>query len=130
MKTKGFPKTTLAKIDKERILGIQAGTDSKHKVIGIWAVVVEGRVFVRSYTTKPNGWWQTFLKDPYGEIFPAKRKRGIKVRAIQVKSEKIKDLVSKAYKEKYNTTGSVGYVEEMSQKKLRDTTTEFVVAIF
>ena len=128
MKTKkGFSKEVIEAIDKERILGIRMGTDSEHKVIGIWAVVVNGRVFVRSYTTKPNGWWQTVLKDPHGEIFPAKRKRGIKVRAVQIKSEALKDAVSKAYKEKYNTPGSVGYVEEMSQKKLRDTTTEFVL---
>jgi hypothetical protein len=128
MTSKKFPEAILVKIHEERILGIRMGTDSEHKVIGIWAVVVDGRVFVRSYTTKPNGWWRTVLKDPHGEIFPAKRKRGIKVRAVQVKSEKMKDLVTQAYREKYNTTGSVGYVEEMSQKKLRDTTTEFVMA--
>jgi hypothetical protein len=126
MTSKKFPEAILVKIHEERILGIRMGTDSEHKVIGIWAVVVNGRVFVRSYTTKPNGWWRTVLKDPHGEIFPAKRKRGIKVRVVQVKSEKMKDLVTQAYREKYNTPGSVGYVEEMSQKKLRDTTTELV----
>lgn len=128
MKTKkGFSDEIIKIIDKERILGIRMGTDSTHKVIGIWAVVVNGRVFVRSYTTKPNGWWRTVLKDPNGEIFPAKRKRGIKVRAIQVKSEKMKDLVSKAYREKYNTPGSVGYVAEMSVSPSRDATIECVM---
>lgn len=65
-----------------------------------------------------------FLEDPHGEIFVAKRKRGVKVRAVQVKSEKIKDKVSAAYREKYNTPGSVGYVEDMSRSPSRDTTTE------
>jgi hypothetical protein len=127
MKTKtGFSKEALATIDKERILGIHAGGDSTHKVIGIWAVVVDGRVFVRSYKLKKGGWWGTLVKNPQGEIFPAKRKRGIKIRAVQVKSEKMKDLVSKAYKEKYNTPGSVGYVSEMSFSPSRDATIEFV----
>ncbi|HVF24527.1 MAG TPA: DUF2255 family protein [Anaerolineales bacterium] len=117
---------TIATIHKDRILGIRAGQDLDHRIIGIWAVVVDGRVFVRSYTMKPGGWWRTFLEDPYGEIFVSKRKRGIKVRAVQVRSEKVKDLVSAAYREKYNTRGSVGYVEEMSKKPLRDTTTELV----
>ena len=121
-----FKDDIIATIHKDRILGIRAGSDSDHRVIGIWVVVVEGRVFVRSYTMKPVGWWRTFLEDPNGEIFVSKRKRGIKVRAVQVRSEKIKDLVSAAYKEKYNTRGSVGYVEEMSKKPLRDTTTELV----
>ena len=121
-----FTDDAIATINKDKILGIRAGRDLDHRVIGIWAVVVDGRVFVRSYTMKPGGWWRTFLEDPYGEIYVSKRKRGIKVRAVQTRSEKLKDAVSAAYKEKYNTPGSVGYVEEMSKKPLRDTTTELV----
>ncbi len=121
-----FTDDVIATINKDRILGIRAGKESHHRVIGIWAVVGDGRVFVRSYTMKPGGWWRTFLEDPYGEIFVSKRRRGIKVRAVQTRSEKLKDAVSAAYKEKYNTRGSVGYVEEMSRSPLRDTTTELV----
>lgn len=124
--TNRFADAVLAAIHKERILGMRAGSETDHRVIGIWAVVVDGRVFVRSYTMKPRSWWRTFLEDPQGEIFVAKRKRGIKVRAVQVKSEKIKDAVSAAYREKYNTPGSIGYVEDMSRSPSRDTTTELV----
>jgi hypothetical protein len=46
-----FPKTILDKIDKGKILGIKAGP-APHRIIGIWAVVVEGRVFVRSWSLK------------------------------------------------------------------------------
>lgn len=127
MKTKKqFSKAALSKIHQERILGLRAGSDGAHRVIGIWAVVVEGRVFVRSYTMQPRSWWRTFLEDPNGEIFVAKRKRGIKIRALQTRSEKMKDKVSAAYKEKYNTPGSVGYVADMSRSPSRDTTTELV----
>lgn len=124
---KQFPKTVLDLIHKDRILGIRAGTDSDHRIIGIWAVVVEGRVFVRSWSMKPRSWWRTLLADPHAEIFVAKRKRGIKVRAVQVKSEKMKEMVSAAYREKYNTRGSVGYVADMSRSPSRDTTTELVM---
>lgn len=125
MKTRQpFSSALLEIIHKERILGVRAGTNSNHRVIGIWAVVVEGRVFVRSWSMKPRSWWRTFLEDPYGEIFVARRKRGIKVRAVQVKSERLKDKVSAAYREKYNTRGSIGYVEDMSRSPSRDTTTE------
>ncbi len=127
MKTKKpFPDTVLESIHKERILGIRAGTDSPHRVIGVWAVVVDRRVFVRSYQLKPGGWWQTLVKDPYGEIFVARRKRGIKIRAVPVKSEKMKEAVSAAYREKYNTPGSVGYVAEMSRSPSKDATLELV----
>ena len=95
-----FTDDVIATINKDRILGIRAGKESHHRVIGIWVVVVDRRVFVRSYTMKPGGWWRTFLEDPYGEIFVSKRKRGIKVHAVQTRSEKLKDAVSAAYKEK------------------------------
>jgi hypothetical protein len=121
-----FSERILATIHREKILGIRAGSDADHRVIGIWAVTVDGRVFVRSWSMKPRSWWRTFLEDPYGEIFLPKRKRGIKVRAMQVKSEKLKDAVSAAYREKYNTRGSIGYVEDMSHSPSRDTTTELV----
>jgi len=117
-----FPDDLLAAIHKEKILGIRAGQDSAHRVIGIWSVVVEGRVFVRSWSLKPRSWWRTFLDDPYGSVFVGERE--IPIRAVHTRSERLKDLVSQAYKEKYNTPGSVQYVKEMSRKKSRDTTTE------
>lgn len=127
MKTrKPFSKEVLSKLHADRILGIRAGSEGTHRVIGVWVVVVEGRVFVRSYQSKPNGWWQTLVKDPHGEIVLYGRKRGIKIRAVQVRSEKMKEKVSAAYKEKYNTPGSVGYVAEMSRSPSKDTTTELV----
>jgi hypothetical protein len=125
MKNKNrFTDELLATINKDKILGLRAGKDSTHRVIGIWAVVVDGRVFVRSWSLKPRSWWRTFLEDPYGSMFVGEQEFAI--RAIQTRSERLKDLVSQAYKEKYNTPGSVQYVKEMSRKKSRDTTTEFV----
>jgi len=125
MKNKNrFTDELLATINKDKILGLRAGKASTHRVIGIWAIVVEGRVFARSWSLKPRSWWRTFLEDPYGSMFVGEQEFAI--RAIQTRSERLKDLVSQAYKEKYNTPGSVQYVKEMSRKKSRDTTTEFV----
>jgi len=122
----GFPKAILDDIHKEKILGICAGNDASHRIIGIWAVVVKGRVYVRSYKMKEGGWWRTLLDDPQALIFVAGRKHGIKVRAVQVKNEATKEAVSAAYGEKYNTRGSVGYVEEMSRSPSKDSTTELI----
>ena len=124
-KKSGFPDTVLEAIRKDRILGIRAGTDSPHRVIGIWAVVVDGRVFVRSWSMKPQGWWRTFVNDPQGVILAGDRE--IPVRAKQTRSERLKDLVSAAYKEKYNKPGDIQYVKDMSGKKSRDTTTELIL---
>ena len=121
---KRFPKDMLAIVRKEKIFGIRAGKDSTHRVIGVWVVVVEGRVFIRSWSMKPRSWWRTFLEDPYGSVFVGEKE--IPIRAAQTRSERLKDLVSHAYKEKYNTPGSAQYVKDMSQKKSRDTTTELI----
>ena len=120
-----FPDDVLATLRKDKILGIRAGRDSSHRIIGIWVVVVVGRVFVRSWSMSPRSWWRTFLEDPYGNMFVGEKE--FRIRAIQTRSERLKDLVSVAYKEKYNTPGSVQYVKDMSRKKSRDTTTELVV---
>ena len=119
-----FTDDILAAIHKEKILGIRAGTESTHRVIGIWAVGVEGRVFVRSWGLKPRSWWRTFLEDSYGSMFVGEAE--FPIRAIHTRSERLKDLVSQAYKEKYSTPGSVQFVKDMSRKKSRDTTTELV----
>lgn len=120
---KRFTDEILETIRKDKILGIKAGREP-HRVIGIWAVVVEGRVFVRSWSIKPRSWYRTFLEDPYGSIFVGDDE--IAVRAIHTRSERLKDAVSLAYREKYNTPGSIQYIKDMSRKKSRDTTTELV----
>ncbi|MEW6030435.1 MAG: DUF2255 family protein [Chloroflexota bacterium] len=120
-----FSDDILASIRKDRILGIRAGNASTHRVIGIWAVVVERRVFVRSWSLKPRSWWRTFLEEPQGIIVVGGKE--IPVRARQTRSERLKDLVSAAYEEKYSKPGDVQYVKDMSRKRSRDTTMEIVL---
>jgi len=119
-----LPEEILAALQKEKIIGIRAGKESTHRVTGVWMVVVEKRLFIRSWSMKRRSWWRTFLEDPYGSLFIGEKE--IPIRAVQTRSERLKDLVSQAYKEKYNTPGSIQYVKDMSGKKSRDTTTELV----
>ena len=98
-----FPKAVVNAIRDAKILGIRAGT-KPHRVIGIWAVVVEGRVFVRSYSLKAQSWYRTFLEEARG-IIEVNGKQ-IKVRPIFTRSERLKKLVDRAYAEKFPTPGS------------------------
>ena len=122
-KAKRFPKKTVAAIRDGKILGIRAGM-KPHRIIGIWAVVVENRVFVRSYTMKPRSWYRTFLEEPRGIIEVDGRE--IPVRAVFTRSERLKDAVDQAYAEKFPTPGSAHFVKGFAEKKRRDTTTELV----
>ena len=121
--TRRFPPETLAAIRDGQILGIRAGT-KPHRIIGIWAVVVEGRVFVRSWSVKPRSWFRTFQEEPRGVV--AVEGRETPVRAVFTKSERLKDAVSRAYLEKYHTPGSLKYARDLGRAKSRATTTELV----
>jgi hypothetical protein len=116
-----FPASVLEAIHSGRILGIRAGL-KPHRVIGIWAVVVSGRVFVRSWSLKPRSWWRTFLEDPRGIITVGTRR--FPVRATQRRGARLNDEVTRAYREKFNTPSSLEYVRDMNRPKSRATTTE------
>ena len=121
--TRRFSKSVVAAIDQSKVLGIRAGT-KPHRVIGIWVVVVEGRVFVRSWSLKPRSWYRTFREEPRGIIVIDERE--LRVRPIFTRSERLKKAVDHAYAEKYNTPGSLHYVKGFRQKQRRDSTTELV----
>jgi hypothetical protein len=123
MKRRRFTGEVLEAIRDGKILGIRAGT-GPHRFIGIWAVVVEGRVFVRSWSLKARSWYRTFLEEPRGAVQVAGRE--IAVRAVRTRSERLKDAVSRAYLDKYNTPGSVKYARDLGRAKCRATTTELV----
>jgi len=118
-----FPRNVVAAIRDGQIIGLRAGTEP-HRFIGIWAVVVEGRVFVRSWSLKPRSWYRTFLEEPRGAIQVAGRE--ISVRAVQTRSERLKDAVDRAYLEKYHTPGAIRFARDLGRAKSRATTTELV----
>jgi hypothetical protein len=123
MTSRRFPDDILAAIHDGKILGIRAG-DGPHRFIGIWAVVVENRVFVRSWSLKPRSWYRTFLQQPRGAVNVAGRE--VPVRAVRTRSERLKDAVSRAYLAKYSTPGSLKYARDLGRPKSRATTTELV----
>ena len=118
-----FASEVVDSIRDGKILGIRAGT-KPHRFIGIWAVVVERRVFVRSWSLKPRSWYRTFLEEPRGAINVDGRE--IPVRAVQTRSERLKKAVDQAYLNKYTTPGSIKYARDLGRAKSRATTTELV----
>jgi len=119
-----LPRTVVAKIDEAKILGVRAGTGTTHRFIGIWPVVIGGRVFGRSWSLKPDGWYRTFLEDARGAIQVGSRV--VRVRALPVRSERIRDAVERAYAVKYPTPGSRMFVRGFRTKRRREATMEFV----
>jgi hypothetical protein len=119
-----LPRTVAAAIDASQILGVRAGNRSSHRFIGVWPVVVGGRVFARSWSLKPDGWYRTFLDDPRGAIQVGSRT--LRVRAVPVRSERLRDAMEDAYAAKYPTPGSRKYVRGFRTRRRRDASMEFV----
>ncbi len=122
--TRRLSRSVVAAIDECKYLGIRAGARSDHRFIAVWPVVVDGRVFVRSWTLKPGGWYRTFLEDPIGAIQIGDRE--VRVRAVQVRSERLRDAVEQAYAAKYTTPGARTFVRGFRTKRRREATIEFV----
>jgi hypothetical protein len=121
MKAAKFPRPTLEAIRDGKILGIRAGT-KPHRVIGIWAVVVEGRVFVRSWTVKPDGWYRALREEPQGVIEVAKQR--LRFHAVFTRSERLRKAVDRAYVAKFRTPWAAKLARAFKTEKRRATTTE------
>ena len=104
---------------------IRAGS-GRHRFISIWFVVVKDRVFVRSWSVKPDGWYRTFLKESRGTIQIANNE--IAVYAARIKDKSLRDAINRAYLKRYNNPGALTYAKDLGSAKSRATTLELVPA--
>jgi len=118
-----FTRPALDALGAAKILGVRAGT--AHRFTGVWVVVAHGRVFARSWSDKPTGWYRAFLEEPSGTI-QAPGGRELPVRAKKVRGKKLLDAIDEAYSEKYHTPASRKWVRGFAQERRRKTTIEFV----
>jgi hypothetical protein len=118
-----FSDDVLAVLRKTKGVRIRAGIGT-HRFIGIWFVIVNDRVFVRSWSVKPNGWYRMFRKDPRGSFQTAAGE--VTIRAVPVQSKGLRDAVDRAYLDRYNTPGALKYAKDLARAKSRATTVELV----
>jgi len=122
--TRRFPKRLVETLDAAKIVGVRSGDEHRHT--GVWVVVVEGRVFVRSWNDKPTGWYRAFVDEPRGAMTVGDRE--VRVRARGVRSERLRRAVSDAYAEKYDTKASQKWVRGFRAPRREATTLELVPA--
>ena len=97
---KKFTASFLECVRKRSIISLRAGNDHP-KFTGIWMVVVNDRIFGRSYYMKERSWYHTFLQEKSGEI-----KCGdliVKVKGVKPEdAPEITGAINAAYEEKYS----------------------------
>jgi hypothetical protein len=121
-KSKTFSGPVLAALRDDKFLYIRAG--EAHRFLGIWAVVVDGRAFVRSWNNKPSGWHAALLKSPAGGIRISKREIPIRVRAAN--GQRLNDAIDRAYLEKFPSKGWRKYAVGLAEPARRATTLELL----
>ena len=121
---KRLSRPVIAAADAAKIMGIRAGDNTDHRFTGVWPVVIGGRLFARSWTLTKGGWYRSLLDDPLGVIQVGDRE--VRIRARQVKSERLRDAVEIGYAEKYPTKASQKYVRGFRTPRRRQATIEFV----
>jgi hypothetical protein len=117
-----FVDDVLDALRNAKIVGVRAGAG--HRYTGVWAVVVEGRLFVRSWNDKPTGWFRAFRSEPDGTVQLA----GLEIPAPAklTRSDRIRKAVTVAFGEKYNTKASRKWVEGFGEPARELTTLELV----
>ena len=117
-----FPPDLVETFARAKILGVRSG--DTHRFTAVWVVVVERRVFVRSWGDKPTGWYRAFRAEPEGAVTLAGAE--ISVRARPVRSARLRDAVSAALAEKYPTPGSRKWVTGFAEPGREANTLEIV----
>lgn len=112
-------------INEHSLTGIKAGKE-RETFLEIWMVVVNDRIFARSWGLAQKSWYNSFLTDPKGAI-----KCGdyiIPIRAsIPEDSEELKELINQAYLTKYNSEHNKKYAEGIIENKHVERTMEFII---
>lgn len=112
-------------IKTHNLIGIKAGAE-RPEFLEIWMVVVQNRVFARSWGLAEKSWYNTFLKNPIGQI-----KCGnviYKVQAVIPEDlNQLTDEINQAYLTKYdsehNRKYAIGIIEDQHIEK----TMEFII---
>jgi hypothetical protein len=105
----------LGKIEEIRIVTRTA--DAKKHRATIWVVVVDGAVFVRSFTGFNGRWYQNILANPRADLEVAEKT--IHVKAVPVREPTLIEKVSTAYLEKYRFSPYAKHIVQLLPTTLR-----------
>ena len=119
-----FPKTVLDALERAKILGVRSGT--VHRYTGVWLVMIDGRLFVRSWNDKPTGWFRAFRAEPSGTI--RVDGRDVAVEARLVRGATTRKAVTRALGEKYDTRASQKWVSGFAEPEREANTLEIIPA--
>lgn len=112
-------------INTHNITEIKAG-EERTTFLEIWMVTVNDRIFARSWGLAERSWYNTFLKDPSGQIRCGEEIFNIKA-VIPTDIKDLNSYINTAYLTKYNTGKNVRYSKVIIEEKHAERTMEFII---
>lgn len=101
LNTETFSQEILDHINTHYHIGIRAG-EERTSFLDIWMVVVNNRVFARSWGLVEKSWFNTFLQSPEGSIQCGDQAIPVHGR-IPADLPQIEELINTAYLAKYDS---------------------------
>lgn len=114
-------------IKENNLIGIKAGTQ-RPSFLEIWMVVVENRIFARSWGLEEKSWYNTFLENSEGQIQCGSTIYKIEA-LVPDDLNQITDEINKAYLKKYNFGDNSKYAIGIIEEKHIGKTMEFVIDV-
>jgi hypothetical protein len=93
-----------------------------HRLIRIWAVVVAGRVYARSWSLTPGGWYRTLVAEKHGLVQVGRKT--VPFRGVRARGEALRSAVDRAYLRKYARPSEAHYARDLCGARSRATTVE------
>ena len=104
-----FTPELLDYIGTHNLIGIKAGTQ-RETFLDIWMVVVDGRVFARSWSLSEKSWYNTFIIEPAGQIHCGDTIVNITAHLPEHDPE-LDERISRAYLAKYDSGENSFYAQ-------------------
>ncbi|MDM1555547.1 MULTISPECIES: DUF2255 family protein [Chryseobacterium] len=107
------------------LIGIKAGPE-RPDFLEIWMVIVQDRIFARSWGLAEKSWYNTFLKCPEGQIRCGNTIYNVKA-MIPNDQNQLTEEINQAYLTKYNTGQNRQYAIGIIEDKHAEKTMEFIM---
>jgi hypothetical protein len=112
-------------IKTHNLIGLKAG-ETRITFLEIWMVVINERIFARSWGFAEKSWYNTFLSDSNGQIKCGETVFNIKAIVPDDLSE-ISEKINNAYLEKYDNGSNSEYAQGIIRQKHIEKTMEFII---
>lgn len=112
-------------IRNNNLTGIKAGFE-RPDFLNIWMVIVDNRIFARSWGFAEKSWYNSFLHNPAGELNCGGQVFTIKA-VIPNDLDKLTEKINAAYLEKYNSGANSVYAQGIVTEEHVRKTMEFIV---